>query len=388
MRYLALAATFLAVTTVGPLADTSVSDLYLYNSVAELIAAGHLPYLDFEFEYPPVAALPLWLADVPGGGADGYAWAFGALMLGCALALQRFTGALAGPRAAWLLVLLPVAVGASLRTHYDLLPAALVAAAVALFARARHLAGFAVLGIGTVTKLYPALLVPVAVAWLLGRGEGRTALRGCAVFAAVVVAVSLPFLGDGYVEQVRFHLERPVQIESTPASVLFAVGESDVTGDPIRHDRFKSNGLEGGFDDEVQLAFAILLAATLLLVVALAARRRDVEHLVLSAFAAVLAFVALGKVLSPQFMIWLAPFVAVCVAWRVWWPAALCAGAFALTLVEFPGRYFDLVHEENGMVLLVALRNVLLVAALIATLAALARSSRRAAAASSAPAPP
>ena len=69
MKYLALAALFLVVTAVGPLADTSVSDLYLYNSVAELIAGGRVPYLDFDFEYPPLAALPLWLANVPGGTA-------------------------------------------------------------------------------------------------------------------------------------------------------------------------------------------------------------------------------------------------------------------------------------------------------------------------------
>ncbi len=376
MKYAALAVVFLVVTAVGPLSDTSVSDLYLYNSVAEIVAAGHWPYHDFDFEYPPLAALPLWLANVPGGGEDGYAWAFGALMLLCAVALQRFTTGLAGERAGWLLVLLPVAIGASLRTHYDLLPAAILAAALLLFARDRHTAAFAVLGAGTVTKLYPALLVPIAVVWLLGRGERRAAVRGVAAFAAVLAAVSLPFLGDGYVEQVRFHLERPVQIESTPASVLFAVGEADVTGDPIRPDRFKSNGLDGPIADEVQLSFAVLLALTLAAIVALARRRPDVRNLVLCGFAAVLAFVALGKVLSPQFMIWLAPFAAICAVWRLYVPAALCAGAFVLTLIEFPGRYFDLVHEENGIVALVGLRNVLLIAALAATLVALARSPR------------
>ena len=113
------------------------------------------------------------------------------------------------------------------------------------------------------TKLYPALLVPIAVVWLLGRGERRAAVRGVAAFAAVVLAVSLPFVGDGYVEQVRFHLERPVQIESSPASVLFALGDSYVTGDPVRHDRFRSNGLDGGPADLVAALFAAALVVTL-----------------------------------------------------------------------------------------------------------------------------
>jgi hypothetical protein len=124
----------------------------------------------------------------------------------------------------------------------------------------------------------------------------------------------------------------------------------------------------------VQLLFAALLAAALLAVVALAARSRDTRHLVVCAFAAILAFVALGKVLSPQFMIWLAPFAAVLAVWRMWAPALLCAGAFILTLVEFPGRYFDLVFEDTATIVIVAVRNGLLLAALIATLVALARS--------------
>ena len=379
---LVLAALFLLVTTVGPLADTTVDDLYLYESVGRLVGAGRLPYLDFAFEYPPLAALPLWLADVPGGGAGGYAWAFGALMLACALALQRWTSGLGGPRAAWLLALLPLAIGASLRTHYDLLPAAIVALALLLFARGRPVWGFAALGLGTVTKLYPALLVPVAVAWLIGRGEARAAWRGVAAFAAVVVAVSLPVLCDGYVDQVRFHLERPVQIESAPASVLFALGDSSVTGHPVRPDRFRSNGLDGGPADTVAALFAGLLLFAFALVVVLARRARDVRHLVLACFAAILAFVALGKVLSPQFMIWLAPFAALCASWRLWWPAALCAGAFALTLVEFPGRYFDLVFEEPALIVIVAARNALLLAALAVLIATLAGRPR-----STAPAP-
>ena len=120
----------------------SVNDLYLYNSVAELIASGRLPYLDFDFEYPPLAALPLWLANVPGGGEDGYAWAFGALMLACALALQRFTRRCSAARARrGCSCCCRSLLGATLRTHYDLLPAAIVAGALLLFARGRHHVG-------------------------------------------------------------------------------------------------------------------------------------------------------------------------------------------------------------------------------------------------------
>jgi hypothetical protein len=214
-----------------------------------------------------------------------------------------------------------------------------------------------------------ALLVPIAAAWLLGRGERDRIVPGLLAFAAVVVAVSLPFVGEGYVEQARFHLERPVQIESTPATVLFAVGESDVTGTPARPDRFKSNGLDGGSAEEVALLFTALLALALAWIVLAATRGGDVRRLVLLGLAAVTAFVVLGKVLSPQFMIWLLPFAAVLWAWGERLPAVLCAVAAVLTQTWFPGRYFDLVAEDDAVVLLVALRNLVLLALLAVTLA-------------------
>ncbi len=392
---LVLAALWAVATTVGPFSDTTVNDLFVYRSYADVLADGQLPFLDFDFEYPPLAALPLGLAALPGGGEDGYAVSFAALMALCALAGQQLAARLAGTgraavTTAWLLALQPVVIGASVRTHFDLLPVALLVGALLAFARQAPAIGFALLGVGTATKLFPVLVVPLAVAWLLARGERRAALRGVGVFVAVVLAVALPFAGDGLVESFRFHLDRPVQIESTPATVLFALGDSEVTGTNLRPDRFKSNGLDGGADGPVQALFAVALALALAGILALAARRSPPptpRRLVLCAFAAVLAFVALGKVLSPQYVIWLAPFAAIAWAWGERVVALLVGAAIVLTHVEFPSRYFDLINEDRTVVLVVAARNALLLMALAWLAAGLARSSPRAAAASSAPAP-
>ena len=391
---LALAALWATATYVGPFSDTTVNDFFVYRTYAGLLEDGLVPYLDFGFEYPPLAIVPIGLATLPGGGETGYEITFSVLMLACALAGQQLAARLAGggtrgATVAWLLAAQPIVIGASLRTHFDLLPVAITLAALLALARDRPVAGFALLGVGTATKLFPVVLVPIAVLWLLQRGRRDVLLRGLAAFAAVVVVVSLPFLGDGYVDQLRFHLDRPVQIESTPATVLFALGDSFVTGTNLRPDRFKSNGLAGGAADTVQAVFTGLLATALLAVFVLAARRPDPRHLMLCAFAALLAFVSLGKVLSPQYVIWLAPFAALAWVARERVTAVLVAGAIVLTQVEFPSRYFDLINEDATVVLVVAARNALLVTALLWLGAALARSPRRAAAAGrSGPAPP
>ena len=338
-----------------------------------LVQDGLVPYRDWAFEYPPLAIVPIALGGAFGNTAAIYPWVFGALMLACLLALQAWVGALAGRAAMWAVAVSPLLLGAMVRTHYDALPAAMLAGALVLFARGRTTWAFGVLGLGTVTKLMPALLVPLAAAWLLGRGERERIVPGLAAFAAVVVVVALPFAtGGGFFDQFRFHLERPVQIESTPATVLSILGDSSVTGTDERPDEFKSNGLDGGPADAVALLFSILLATTYLAIVWLARRGGDVRRLTLLALAAIVAFIALGKVLSPQFMVWLVPFAAAAWAWGDRLIALLCAAASLLTLLEFPTRYFDLVDQDPAVVALVGVRNAVLLALLAVTVATVA----------------
>ena len=378
----ALLVVYAVATTAGPFSDVTVNDLYVYEQYARLLHDGRLPYVDFGFEYPPLAAIPLWLAGVFGRDPASIEWTFGVLMALCLVAGQQLAARLAGPgrrerlTVAWLLVAAPVVVGAAVRTHFDPLPIAIALGGLLALARGRHDLGFLLLGLGTMTKLFPGLLAAIAVVWLCGRGEWRAALRGGAIFAAVVVAISLPLAGAGYVESFTFHLDRPVQIESTPATVLFALGGSDVTGTNLRPDRFKSNGLDGGHADAVESLFAGLVVLVLAAIVLLAARRPDARHLVLCGFAALLAFVTLGKVFSPQYVIWLAPFAALAWAWRQRVVALLAAGAIVLTHVEFPSRYFDLINVRTDVVVIVAARNALLLVALVVLMATLARRRR------------
>jgi hypothetical protein len=309
-----------------------------------------------------------------------------------AVAALLAVGRLGGARAAWAFALVPLLAGAVLRTHFDLLAVAvLLAALVALHARRTTLA-FALFGVATMVKLFPLVVAGVAACWLWGRGERRAALVGALACAAVIAACSAPFLGDGYVDAYRYHLDRPVQLESSPASVLWLVGGSEITGSTSVPDEFGSNGMVGGAADAVRALSAVLQVAALALIALLAARRPDERQLLLCAAAAVVAFVALGKVLSPQYVAWLAPFAALLLARGERLAAALLTGAIALTTVEFPRLYLDLVEGDQGVALLVGVRNALLLAALgvlISRAAGAARSPRPSAASPrSAPARP
>jgi len=353
-----------------------VNDLYVYSVARDMLLDGNVPYRDWPFEYPPLALVPIGLA-------GGDAIALSLLMLGCALACQAAAWALGGPASCWLMVALPPVAGALVRTHFDLLPAALTLIALVLLARGRPTAGLTALGLGTMTKLWPAAVTLIALAWLVGAGRIAEARRALLAFVAVVAVIGVPFaVAGGFPsEMVRFHLERPVQIESTPASVLELIGGSYVTGAPVRPDRFKSNGLDGGAAGAVALLFNLaLVAATAWLVVLTARRAGSTAALLLGAFAVTLAFVALGKVLSPQYVCWLLPLAAVAWSHGARAGAALTAAASLVTQLWFPARYFDVVFQESWAISAVAVRNALLLAALAATARALARCPRPAAA--------
>ncbi len=207
-----------------------------------------------------------------------------------------------------------------------------------------------------------------------------------------MAAISAPFLGHGYLDSYRFHLDRPVQIESTPAIVLYALGGSTVTGTTTTPDAYKSNGLIGGHADAVRSLFEFLGLASIALLAWLAWRREEHEDLLVCCATAVVAFVALNKVFSPQYVAWLAPVAALLAVWGRAEAAALIGLSIVMTQVEFPRHYDQLVEGDGGIRMLVAARDLVLLAALAALIARApgsARSRRPAAARTrSAPAPP
>jgi hypothetical protein len=362
-----------------PWSDERVNDLFVYRSYADPVLAGAVPYRDIFSEYPPLASAAIVFPGLVGTGEETFRLAFagwtlllaGAVVLLCGRVAARTDGDRS--RALLAAALAPLLCGALLRTHFDLAPVALTLVALLLLCTGRPRSGLAVLGLGVMTKLFPLVIVPVALAWLAGRGQRRQAWQGAVVLVSVVTvlcaaaAVASP---DGALDAVRYHLDRPVQIESTPALVLRALDGLGV-GEARSVATHRSDGLLHPADGLVTGAFVAGFLGLLAALAVLAARRPDPRSLVLASLAAVAAFAVLGKVLSPQFMIWVLPLGALAFAWRMHALAATVAAAAILTQVEFPARYFELVAREPFPVAVVAARNALLLAALVLVVRAL-----------------
>jgi hypothetical protein len=365
--------TAVTATVAWQLSGRAVTDIALYHAYGERIADGLVPYRDFAFEYPPGAlpalVLPALVTDsltafrVVFAAEMALAGAVGVLLLAAGLA--RLRTAVANRRVALSVVaVVPLLLGGVILTRFDLVPAAIVAGAMLLLVSGRLRAGAFVVGIGIAVKLYPAVLVPLVgiVAW---RRDGRRELGSLlGLVAAPVLVVYLPFLvaaPDGVLDSIGRQLGRPLQIESLGAGMLLAVHHSVGTSLGWASSSGSQNLTGTGADTLAVLQGIAQVAAVVLVWVSFWRGPASPERLVRHAAAAVVAFVALSKVLSPQFLVWLVLLVPLVVAARGRAPLWLLTAACAVTAVWFPARYWELVKEFDPLASwLVLVRGVVL----------------------------
>ena len=375
-----------ALLHVGFYDDYEIVDTPVYESYGEAMTAGEVPYRDFAVEYPP-GALPVFLLPSLLGG--DYANAFELVMLACAIAMvlcvavalsalgaspARLFGGVA------FAALAPLAVGTVLLTRFDLWPAALTAAGIAAYLHGRSRLASVALALAVAAKLYAIVLVPLALVYVARRRGRREAGVALAVLLGVVAAIVLPFVvvgRDGLVDALTRQGGRPLQVESLGASFLLAADRLGVYEATVASSHGSQN-LAGSLPDALATgSLALQLVVILAVWIAFARRRSDGERLVAASAAAVVGFVAFGKVLSPQFVIWLHPLVPL-----VGGPAGITAtGVFAVALVTtqlwFPFRYWDVVALEP-VAWLVVVRDLLLVLLFVVLLAAVRRGRERA----------
>ena len=181
----------------------------------------------------------------------------------------------------------------------------LVLAAVVAFVRDRHVLGWGALGLAVAAKLYAVILLPLAMVWTLRRRGARDLRRGLAMWIVVIVAAFGPFAilaPHGLYTMLHDQVARLIQLESLPAAILMTFGNPGWAIDlgAVSLKRHKTFGnVVGGLEAVVCVALWIAFAR--------GPMSRD--RLIRYAAACVCCFIALGKVLSPQFLIWLVPLV-------------------------------------------------------------------------------
>jgi uncharacterized membrane protein len=312
---------------------------------------GLIPYRDFAVEYPPGALTVFILPAAFANYASAFAWEMavcGVVLVAVVAAIRR--------EAAFYVALAPVLAGSLILSRFDLWPALLTVAALAALLRERHRLGWGLLGAAVAAKLWPLVIVPLALVWSYRAGRIRASLVGLAVAAAVFAPFAI-LAPHGLWDSLRGQASRPLQIESLGASLFTAFGSPHV---------ISSHGSQNVAGHGSIAALFALLQVTVLVALWIAFVRGPAtgDRLVRYSAAAVCAFIAFGKVLSPQFLLWLIPLVPLVRGRRGLFATGLLTLALMLTQVWFPRRYWDYVYGFHNADAVLA-RNAALVALLL-----------------------
>jgi hypothetical protein len=347
-----------------------LDDVHLYQDYGIRMLSGEVPYRDFRVEYPPLA-LPFFLLPACLSGPDFslYWTVFGAemlLLLSANLFLvawwvRRTEGAekVAGRMVQATLLFLPLAQLSV--TRFDLAPSFLIFGASLAWASGRHRLSGLLAGLGALVKIVPGVvLAPVladeAASWRTSRLRGS--LVGLGILALGLSAWIASVGGPGLMrESLRYHLDRGLEVGSLGAGAVMAVAR-ELHWPLETENKFSSvQVIAPGGSLVASLAFPTQALAILLVLALFLHRARQAP--VRFAGASVLAFVLFGKVLSPQYLLWLYPFALVVEGKlsRMLFFVAAC-----LTLLIYPWSFHRLATANTIGIVLVNLRNVALLA--------------------------
>ncbi len=327
-----------------------------------LVNDGRIPYSDFYDEFPP-GSVPVFAAPALIWDAH-YVLVFKLLMTACGVGFVACAAWIAGrlglsyTRLAPA-VLAPALMGPVFLNRYDPLPALLTSLALVTLLKARERTTGALLGVDTVVKIYSIVTLPLAARRL------RAPRGAAAAFAVAAGILFLPFfliapggVGFSFYTQMKRHL----QIETLGSSLLLAGSKLGIHHVDWIAGRPGSIDLGGTFPDVVATLTSLLALALVALVALAYWRGPDTDARLVTAWAAaVAAWTVFGKVLSPQYLTWLAPLVPLAAGRKGLYAAGTLLAALALTQPEYFLGNHGLRNQDWSVWLLLA-RNALLVA--------------------------
>ena len=360
-----------------------IGDVRFYDNWGQLIASHQVPYGDFRLEYPPGAipafAAPVYLRKIAGYHGVYYDWfrveilMLGLLMVAVvAWALHELGASRAHRYGALLfvgfaaLLLGPIAI-----SRYDYWPALLSVAGVAALLAGRERLACAAIAAGFVAKIYPIVLLPLALVVLWRKRGLRGVVEGAGVAGLVAAAGFVPFLvlaPHGLWLGMWRQASRPLQVESLAASFWFAAHQ--VAGLHIHTVKSygSDNFVTSGADLAANLSGVAVVVALVAVWIWFARSAAGRDEIAAAAAAAVVAYVAFNKVFSPQYLVWLFPLVPLLRGRRGLWATVLLGVVTGLTQIWEPYHYGALFKHHEAWVSALLLARDLLVVSLLALL--------------------
>ncbi|KAA9356306.1 glycosyltransferase family 87 protein [Larkinella humicola] len=353
------------------------ADMKLYFSVSTQLSEGKIPYRDFTVEYPPLALLPLVIPHLLTAGMTLDYRAYSLLylletfllLLLIAFTVQRVARFWPESLSPWRLLavylLLVILSKDFVFWRYDLFPAWLTLLAfLAVLKKQPLLAGIWV-GMAIMAKLYPVILVPVLLVYYLAGQHYRASVRLVAGTGLAVALVLLPVVflsGSQVFSFLTYHQLRGLHIESVAGGLVLLGHLTDLSRVSTEFNYGAFHLKASGVESVLKALPGIFLAGfSGLLALGWFRFRREygqtgtvsADSLLRFLLGALLVFISTNKVFSPQYLIWLLPFVLFLPVKPIAWMGFI----FLLTTLVYPVFYPQLVDPTVFGVLLLTARN-------------------------------
>jgi len=355
-------------------------DIQIYFNYAGNILRGLIPYRDFALEYPP-GALPFFLLPRLFSGDvmrfRGFFMVEVMLvdLLGLLLVLfycrkRGFSQAYQG-LAGLFYTALPAVLGLISYQRFDLIPAVIVLAAVVLFDSGCRIPAWFMLGFGFAVKLYPVILTPV----FLFKSYRDKTLKTDLLFGIPAAVLSTALLwvplmivsGNKFWFFLKYHGERGIQLESIYSTILLI---ARLFGYPIStefsYGSWNVVSTASPFLAKVSfLVMLVILGAVLVHSIEIIKRKNwEIEDLPRLSVLMIMGFIIGGKVLSPQYLLWVIPLIVIALPEKSRHRKKIWGSFIFLTLLSFviyPVFYKSLIDLHLLPLVFLVIRNSLLV---------------------------
>ncbi len=352
-------------------------DVLIYFRLGSNILEGKLPYKDF-IAYPPFSLILFLLPRIFTSDFLFYSLLFTLEMFFINLIGLFFIIKLAQylnyqPEIVLtiyticLVLLVPI-----VTARYDLFPAILTFLAFYTFFRGQRKISWVLLALGTLAKIYPLFLAPLFALFQLQSKNYKDLFRGSLIFLLLLIIPWLIFTPTGLIAFLKAQINRHLQIETLDSSLLLVANLFGFW--PLEKELEGSLNVRSPVADFLAKISPFFFALGLLVIYWIYFRdlKRDFqteknqEFFLLNfpfinyILVIILISLLLNKVFSPQFLLWLCPFVPFIKGrWRSV-SILIFILVSALTTYIYPFNYFRLYKGEALPTLVLLLRNLLL----------------------------
>ena len=342
-------------------------------------------------EYPPLSliffVIPRIFFSDPFGYNIGYVIMIFVITI-VGLHLMRRTAESLNMNPVWAMTIYSVLIALLLEyvaDRYDIIPAVMTLASFYFFINKKMPAAFIILALAMMTKLYPAILLPIYLIIYMVERDWKGFATGTVWFLIGAAVVALPCLliePDLIMGFMGYHSVRPLEIDSFAATLIYPFSLFGLTDVWIQASTdagsYGSDNLRGPLCDAVAPWLTPIMIVLIVLFILWYGNVRyrlekvDERAFVLSAaiFISLMIFILVGKVLSSQYIIWVVPFLALSLLlmkdhklkWRIFW---LSVATVVLTQINFAYTYLVTGGGESISslsIIMILVRNLMLLA--------------------------